>query len=176
MLSGPSGVGKDTVLDEWIALDPRVRRVVTTTTRAPRVGEVDGVDYDFVAPDEFLDKARAGEFLEFKEVHGAMYASPLASTLRMRDEGLIPVLKIDLQGALEAMVKLPDATTIFLLPPSIEELEKRLRGRGTDAEDAIDRRMRRAFDELDGARHYHHRIENRSVADTVAEIRRIVGS
>lgn len=170
MFSGPSGVGKDTVLDAWISRDTRVRRVVTTTTRAPRPGERNGVDYDFLDAETFLMKARNEEFLEFKEVHGHWYASPLAPTVAIRDAGGVAVLKIDVQGAMEAMVKLPDALTVFLLPPSEDELARRLRGRGTEDEEALARRLRNALDEIDLAHRYHHRLVNENVDDTVASL------
>lgn len=160
ILSGPSGVGKDTVLNAWRAANPRVRRVVAYTTRAPRAGEVDGEDYHFVTFPEFLLKAEAGDFLEHKQVHDNWYATPLRDMEAMLAEGLIAVLKIDVQGAIEAMGLRPDAKSVFLLPPSDEELERRIRSRKTDSPEAIERRLRNARAEIALSHHYAFRIVN----------------
>ncbi len=176
ILSGPSGVGKDTVIDAWRAADPRVERVVATCTRPPRTGERDGVDYDFVSPEEFHRRAEAGAFLEHKEVHGNWYATPVAGVESRLAEGKVAVLKIDVQGALDVMERRPDALTVFLLPPSLEELEARIRGRGQDDEAAIERRLATARWELDQAGRYQHRIVNDEVPRVVEELRRIVGA
>lgn len=160
ILSGPSGVGKDTVLAAWTARNPWVRRVVATTTRAPRPGEEDGVAYTFVSRERFRELAEAGAFLEWKEVHGNFYATPLESLERMLAAGLIAVLKIDVQGALTAMELRPDALAIFLMPPSMEELERRIRSRATESEDTIQMRLRNAREEIEIGRSYHHRVVN----------------
>src|SRR5689334_15018289 len=124
ILSGPSGVGKDTVLAAWQSSNPRVQRVVAYTTRAPRAGEQNGVDYHFVSRARFDELVEANAFLEHKIVHGNYYATPLADMEAMLNAGKIAVLKIDVQGAMEAMRLRPDALSIFLLPPNVEDLEK----------------------------------------------------
>ena len=174
ILSGPSGVGKDTVLLAWHEADPRVTRVVACTTRKPRPGEVDGVDYHFVALEEFLSLAKEGAFLEFKEVYGNHYATPLAQMERLLAMGKIAVLKIDVQGAAEVMPKRPDAIPIFLLPPSDAELERRIRGRGTEDEAATLRRLATARDEIAFGESYPHRIVNSDVGETIRKLREIV--
>lgn len=163
ILSGPSGVGKDTVLAAWNARNPQVRRVVATTTRAPRTGEQNGVDYTFVSRERFVELADAGAFLEWKEVHGNLYATPLDALERMLAEGLVAILKIDVQGALTAMEKRPDAVSIFLMPPSMEELERRIRSRATDSEETIQVRLANAREEIEVGRRYHHRVVNDDV-------------
>ncbi len=160
ILSGPSGVGKDTVLNAWRTANPRVRRVVAYTTRAPRSGEVDGEDYRFVSVQRFQEMARRGEFLEHKQVHDNWYATPLRDMEAMLAEDLIAVLKIDVQGALDTMRLRPDAKSVFLLPPSDEELERRIRSRRTDSPEAIERRLRNARDEIALSHHYAFRIVN----------------
>lgn len=175
ILSGPSGVGKDTVIDAWKASDPRVRRVVAYTTRAPRTGETDGIDYHFVPVERFRELADAGAFLEFKEVHGNFYATPLHDMEAMLTDGAIAVLKIDVQGALSAMELRPDAMTIFILPPSDEELERRIRGRGTDDEATIEKRLHNARLEIELSDRYQHRIVNDSVEAVVEAIRTLTG-
>lgn len=174
ILSGPSGVGKDTVINEWQKRNARVRRVVAYTTRTPRKGEVAGVDYHFVSCKEFLAKATAGEFLEFKEVHGNHYATPLRDLDLMLTEGLVAILKIDVQGALTAMELRPEAMSVFLLPPTNEELERRIRARNADSDEAITRRLINAHEEIALAHHYQHRLVNDSVPDLVETLEKLV--
>jgi len=175
ILSGPSGVGKDTVLLAWQERNPLVVRVVACTTRAPRQGEKDGVDYRFCTEAEFQRMAEEGRFLEYKNVHGNWYATPLDQLEMLRQAGKIAVLKIDVQGALTAMELLPEAVSIFLLPPSNEVLEQRLRARKSDDEATIQKRLRNALDELALAPRYHHRIVNDDLAATVDQIEAAVG-
>lgn len=170
ILSGPSGVGKDTVIDAWRARDPRVRRVVAATTRDPRPGEVDGVDYHFLSDEEFLAMEKAGEFLESKLVHGRRYGTPLAGMRDLDAQGCIAILKIDVQGAIEAMTKLPDALSVMIVPPSWEELERRIRSRGTEGEDALRSRLDTAKAELAEAHRYSHRVVNDDVGRCVEEL------
>jgi guanylate kinase len=174
ILSGPSGVGKDTVIDAWRAADPRVSRVVAYTTRSPRPGEVHGVDYHFVETWRFQEHVLAGDFLEYKEVHGNYYATPLRDLEAMLAAGSIAVLKIDVQGALTVMPLRPDAESIFLLPPDERELERRIRDRGTEGEDAIQRRLENARAEIALADKYRYRIINESVERVVQQLRDIV--
>jgi guanylate kinase len=160
ILSGPSGVGKDTVIEAWRRENPRVERVVAYTTRAPRPGEVEGKDYHFVATERFKELAGEGAFLEHKEVHGNYYATPKRDMELMLAQGLIAILKIDVQGALAAMALRPDALTVFLLPPSMRELEERIRGRNTDSEETIQKRLRNARAEMEFADRYQTQIVN----------------
>ena len=173
ILSGPSGVGKDTIIDAWREINPRVERVVATTTRAPRAGEENGIDYNFLTIPEFQTKAADGEFLEFKEVHGNWYATPLTEMENLLNAGRIAILKIDVQGALHAMTLRKDATSVFILPPSMEELEQRIRNRGTDDPAVIEQRLENAQDEVAMAPKYHHRIVNLDVDMTVSMLERI---
>lgn len=176
ILSGPSGVGKDTVINAWHARDPRVRRVVAYTTRPPRKGETPGVDYQFVSLEEFLRLATDGAFLEFKEVHGNHYATPLRDMEAMLAEGQIAVLKVDVQGALTVMELRPDAKSVFLMPPSDEELERRIRARNLDAPDVILRRLINAREEMALAHHYQSQIVNDAVEDVVDELEKLIGA
>lgn len=174
ILSGPSGVGKDTVIAAWAKADPRVRRVTACTTRAPREGEQDGVDYHFLTRDEFLARAAKGRFLEYKEVHGNLYATPLDDMEALLSQNLIAILKIDVQGGLEAMTKRPDAISIFLMPPSIEELEKRIRGRASDDEATIQRRLTNARQEIEMSTPYHYHVVNDDLERCVRDMMEIV--
>ena len=170
IFSGPSGVGKDTVLDAWIQADPRVERVITYTTRARRANETNGVDYHFVSEERFRELEIAGSFLEAKFVHGHYYASPLAVLSELLAQGKIAVLKIDVQGALDAMAMLPEARTIFVLPPSFDELERRIRERSTEDQAAIGIRLSNAQGELAVADRYEIRVVNDDVERVVREL------
>jgi guanylate kinase len=170
ILSGPSGVGKDTVLEAWRRANPRVQRVVAYTTRQIRDNEVDGVDYHFVSKERFQRHVAAGDFLEHKEVHGNCYATPLADMERMLEEGKVAVLKIDVQGALTARDLRPDALSIFLLPPDFQELERRIVGRATDDPDAIQRRLANARGEMALADRYDVRIVNDDIDEVVRRL------
>jgi guanylate kinase len=167
ILSGPSGVGKDTVIDAWQARNPNVRRVVAYTTRMPREGELEGSDYHFVSESEFKFMAADGAFLEHKLVHGNYYATPIHGMEKLLDEGKIAILKIDVQGALTAMALRPDAISIMLVPPTWEELERRIRKRGTEDEEDIQRRLANAQAELALADQYQQQIVNDGVDRTV---------
>ncbi len=173
ILSGPSGVGKDTVIDAWRKVDPDVERVIAYCTRPPREGEVDGVDYRFVSDEEFLRRVNSGEFLEHKKVADHCYATPIEQTERILSEGRIAVLKIDVQGAAEVLEKRPDAMTVFLLPPSMEELRRRLEGRGTDSTAVVMRRLLIAEHELVQARMYEHHIVNDNVDKVVKRLQEL---
>lgn len=174
ILSGPSGVGKDTVIDAWRAANPKVKRVVAYTTRLPRPGEENGVDYNFVTVEDFHKLAESDHFLEFKEVHGNWYATPLKDLDQMLEAGLIAILKIDVQGALAAMKLRPDAKTIFLLPPNDEELVRRITGRGTETAEIIEKRLQNARDEINLSTHYQHRVVNADLEETVRQIEDIL--
>jgi guanylate kinase len=174
ILSGPSGVGKDTVIDSWRDRNSLVERVVAYTTRAPREGEVDGVDYHFVPVPKFLELASEGAFLEHKEVHGNYYATPLRDMEAMLAQGKIAILKIDVQGALSVMDLRPDALTVFLLPPSWEELERRIRDRGTDADTAIQKRLINAQEEIGQAGRYEHQLVNKDLDEVVDQLEMLV--
>lgn len=174
ILSGPSGVGKDTVINAWHEVNPLVERVVATTTRSPRQGEVAGRDYDYVRVEEFANLAERGAFLEHKLVHGNWYGTPVKTVERLLQEGKIAVLKIDVQGALEVRKLRPDALSVFLLPPEFAVLEERIRGRGTESEDVIQKRLTDARSELSHAATYSHQVVNDQIDETVAELERLV--
>ena len=176
ILSGPSGVGKDTVINEWVRLNPRVERVVAYTTRSPRVGEIPDVDYHFVSRDEFLKKAEAGDFLEYKLVYDNYYATPLKDMEAMLAAGKIAILKIDVQGALSAMQLRPDAMSVFILPPSEEELRRRIVERGSDEPEVVRKRLDQALSEIAQSDQYRHRIVNDSVENAVRQLEALVAN
>jgi len=174
ILSGPSGVGKDTVLDAWRSFDPRVERVVAYTTRSPREGEVDGIDYHFVTEEDFMARAMRGAFLEWMEVHGRHYATPLEDMETLLAAGKTAVLKIDVQGALRVMELRPGVLSIMLVPPSWAELERRIRSRGTESPEKVELRLANARKELALADRYTHRVVNDEVSRAVHEIQELV--
>ncbi|MCC6402805.1 MAG: guanylate kinase [Fimbriimonadaceae bacterium] len=173
VLSGPSGVGKDTVFDAWASQDPRVVRVVSATTRAPREGEQEGEDYWFLSKGEFERRRRTGAFLEAKNVHGEQYATPKADVECLLAQGKVTVLKIDVQGGLAVREIYPNALLVFLAPPSMEELEQRLRKRATNTEADIERRLRNAAREMEMSHEYDAVVVNDKVDRAVEEIMRL---
>jgi guanylate kinase len=174
ILSGPSGVGKDTLLDAWSKRNPSVQRVVAYTTRPIRRNEVDGVDYKFVKVGQFRELIASGAFLEHKEVFGNLYGTPILEMEAMLENGKVAVLKIDVQGAMAAIRLRPDAVTVFIMPPSLEELDRRIRERATDPPEVIERRLRTAHDEMALAPEYQHVLVNRDVEDTVDRLEGLV--
>ncbi|MBS1718683.1 MAG: guanylate kinase [Armatimonadetes bacterium] len=167
ILSGPSGVGKDSVIDQWRACNPLVERVVAYTTRAPREGEVEGVDYHFVSLPQFMKIAEDGGFLEFKRVHDNLYGTPIAGVDAILGRGGIAVLKIDVEGAMDVMHARPDAASVFILPPSMEELERRIRGRNSDTDTVITQRLKNAEKEIEKAEFYQKVLINDDIDEVV---------
>jgi guanylate kinase len=173
IVSGPSGAGKTTVMRRVFRECPLpLKHSVSATTRPPRPGEIDGRDYFFLTPEVFAEYRERGEFLECFEVFGRGYwYGTLWSEVQVGFEaGEWVVLEIDVQGAMAAMERFPDALSIFIRPGSFEELERRLRGRGTETEDAVGRRLARAKQELELAGRYRHQVVNDDIDQAVAEI------
>jgi len=163
VVSGPSGVGKSTVLRGLVnRFGDRLKLSVSATTRPPRPGERDGHDYHFLTAEEFEGRRRAGEFLECFEVFGRgfWYGTLFDEVMPSLNEGKWVILEIDVDGARAVLEQFPDALTIFLHAGSLEELERRLRARGTDTQEAIERRLQVARRELSAASIYKHQIVN----------------
>lgn len=148
MLTGPSGVGKGTLVRLLLARYPELYLSISATTRSPRPGEVDGKDYYFLSREEFEEIIQAEEFLEWAEYAGNYYGTPKQRVQEQLDRGRSVVLEIEVIGARQVKEAFPESLSIFVLPPSIEELEKRLRGRAKDSQEAIARRLERAKEEL----------------------------
>ena len=173
IISGPSGVGKTTVLKQLFATCPLpLKPSVSATTRTLRPGEVDGQSYHFLDPADFQRRRDAGEFLECIEVFGRghWYGTLREPVQTGMEAGKWIVLEIDVEGADEVLKHYPDAITIFVHPGSIEELERRLRGRGTETEDALARRLEVASRELAAADRYCHTVVNKTIDQTVNDI------
>ncbi|MGR0279011.1 guanylate kinase [Marinomonas dokdonensis] len=152
ILSAPSGAGKSTLYKALLKQDEQVRISISHTTRAPRQGEEHGREYYFTDPESFLDMIAEDEFFEHAQVFDNYYGTSKASIFGMLEQGLDVILEIDWQGARQVRQLYPEAIGIFILPPSLKDLELRLNGRGTDSEDVIKRRMDKAISEMS---HYH---------------------
>ncbi len=161
VFSGPSGVGKGTIRKLFFDRpDLNLDFSVSMTTRQPRVGEVDGVDYFFVTEEEFKKSIENDEFLEHAEFVGSYYGTPKAYVEKLRNEGKNVLLEIEVQGALMVREKMPDALTIFIVPPNFEELERRIRGRRSEPEEIILQRLEKANRELKTMGNYKYVVCN----------------
>jgi len=180
IISGPSGVGKDTII-EALRRRPREREyhfVVTYTTRAARPGEVDGVSYQFLSPERFLELKAAGELLEATNVHGNWYGTPRPQVSQALAAGRDVILKIDVQGAQTVKKRIPDAVLIFVVPPSLETLFQRLKARATESVDDLELRQRNAALELARQDDYDYVVVNETgeVEPTAARIDEIIAA
>ena len=174
VFSGPSGTGKDTVLDMFLRETDMVKKSVSATTRAPREGERDGVDYRFLTREQFLSLVERGEMLEYAEYVGNYYGTPLEYVQEMTEQGKDVFLEIEVQGALQVKRRMPDGVFIFLAPPNLRELESRIVNRGTDSEEVIAKRMQQAREELQLMTQYDYVVENDSVDKAVKRIQTIL--
>ncbi|MBQ4124567.1 MAG: guanylate kinase [Desulfovibrio sp.] len=171
VLSAPSGAGKTTLVKKLIQEFPNFGFSISFTTRAPREGEVDGRDYRFTTMEDFLQRRDRGEFAEWAMVHGNCYGTPLAPLREMLQQGRDVLFDIDVQGAAQLRLALPKARLVFILPPSMQELERRLRSRGTDAEDVIQVRLANAKAEMREARWFDDIVLNDSLDRAYADLR-----
>ena len=176
VISGASGTGKGTVCKELLARERGVAFSVSATSRAPREGEQDGREYYFRTRVEFEAMIAEGAFLEYADVYGNYYGTPLAPIEARRSAGEDILLEIDTQGALNVMERCPDGTFIFLLPPSLEELRRRITGRGTESEESLARRLAAARDEIRLGRRYRYAVLNDTVEDATARIQTILAA
>ena len=174
VLTGPSGVGKGTLLKALLDSHPKLYLSVSATTRLPRAGEVEGVHYYFYHRDEFEAAIEAGEFLEWAEFAGNYYGTPIAPVKKQVDGGRSIILEIELQGARQVARIFPAALRIFILPPSVTELEQRIRERGTDPEAAILSRLAQATVEIAAADEFDYQIVNDDFSTALAELERLV--
>jgi len=174
VISAPSGSGKTTLVRKLIASFSDLRFSVSYTTRAPRGAERDGVDYHFVTRGEFQEKIRSEEFLEWAEVHGNLYGTSKPETERIRAAGQDILLDVDVQGADQVRKAEPEAVTMFVMPPSFEVLEERLRGRKQDSPEVIEGRLAGARREIDRYRDYHYVLVNDGIEETAELLKAIV--
>ena len=174
VITAPSGAGKTSLIEALMREDPTLKISVSYTTRAPRKGEKDGVDYHFVDQARFLDMRARGEFLESAEVHGNYYGSSRQVILDALERGDDLILESDWQGAQQVRRLYPACIGIFILPPSVEELERRMRARGQDAESVIRRRVENAREELAHAGEFNYAIINKDFETARQELADII--
>jgi len=170
IISGPSGVGKSTVLKELFRRRKNLYFSVSATTRAPRVGEEDGVAYHFLTRETFREWIEKDEFLEYAEFVENSYGTPRKYVFEAMEAGQDVILDIEVQGAGQVKERMPDVIRIYLAPPSWEELERRLRARGTDDEETIQKRLRRAQEEFKQAHTYDYFVINDTVEHAAEEL------
>lgn len=174
VITGPSGVGKGTLIRSLRVRMPELQLSVSATTRRPRVGETQGVDYHFLSPERFAEHVAAGDFVEYADYAGARYGT-LRSELETRSAGGAPVvLEIELQGARQVRASMPEAVQVFIAPPSLEALRARLVGRGTDEPAQIEARLRTAEREVAAKDEFAHVVVNDRLEDAVDELAAIV--
>lgn len=174
IISGPSGVGKSSLLKRLLANHDNLRFSVSTTTRQPRVGEQDGVDYNFVTQEQFTADIEQDLFLEWAVVHGNYYGTSKKQIQTMTESGLDVILDIDVQGSQNLMKKNIDGIYIFIAPPSIDELRKRLIGRGTDSEEVIATRLKNAEKEMECMDKYPNIIFNDDLEEAYNKLEEII--
>lgn len=174
VISAPSGAGKSTICHRLMEETPDVAFSVSHTTRAPRRGEVDGVDYHFVSHETFMSMVDKGDFIEWAEVHGNCYGTSRESVMAMMARGLDVLLDIDVQGAMQVKKIFQNAVLIFILPPSLKVLEQRLRDRGTDSEETIRLRLENASKELEYIDRYEFLIINDQLIKATGDLQSII--
>lgn len=173
VISGPSGAGKGSICKEllkrndcWLS--------VSATTRAPRSGEIDGVNYYFLEKEDFLEKVKCGDFLEYAEVYGNYYGTPKSKVLEQLDNGRDVILEIDIQGALKVKESYPDGVFIFILPPSMEELKNRIIKRGSETPESLMTRFKAAYKEINFVSKYNYAVVNDTIEEAVRKIEGII--
>ncbi len=174
--SGCSGVGKGTIMKELMEADKSIKLSVSATTREAREGEVNGVHYFFVSRDEFQKMIDDDGFLEHEEYCDNFYGTPRKPVEEMLSQGYNVFLEIEVKGAVSVINRFPECVSIFILPPSLDELERRLRSRGTEEEETIRKRLETAIDELKLAAFYKYQVVNNDLSKAVSEILEIVKS
>jgi len=176
VLTGPSGVGKGTLVKLLRERHPDLYLSVSATTRSPRDGEVDGQDYFFVSRDRFMAMAEAGDLLEWAEFAGNCYGTPRQPIVERLARGEQVLLEIELEGARQVKTTFPEAFRVFVLPPSLDELERRLRSRGQDTEAAIERRLARAREEVAAADEFDQQVVNDDLDKALIQLESIMFS
>jgi guanylate kinase len=174
VITGPSGVGKGTLIERLLDRIPELELSISATTRSPRPGEVDGRDYHFLSPEEFDRRVVAGDFLEHATYSGNRYGTLREEVERRLAEGRSVVLEIEVQGARQVRDAMPEAVQIFIAPPSPEVLRARLEGRGTDSPEAIEERLRTAETELEARDEFPHVAVNAEVQKAASELEALV--
>lgn len=174
VVSAPSGVGKTTVIQYLMKQRDNLALSVSATTRAPRCGEKDGVDYYFLSNEEFEEKIKNNEFVEYARVHDDLYGTLYSEINRHLNSEKDLILELDIQGMRSIKNKFPQAVTIFMLPPSLKEMEFRLKNRGTESEEKIQKRLKRAFEEMKVRSEFDYTIVNYEVEQSAKDLNAII--
>lgn len=174
IVSAPSGAGKTSLCREVLSLLPDLHFSVSHTTRPPRQHERDGIDYYFVSPEEFKRMIESGQFVEWAEIYGNLYGTSRTSVEALKAKGVDIIFDIDHRGAKQIKTIYRDSITIFILPPSSQELEERLKQRGTDDASVITRRLTKAKEEMEQSSWYHYQIVNDDLTRAVEQLKEII--
>nr|WP_207707413.1 guanylate kinase [Clostridium tarantellae] len=174
VISGPSGAGKGTICKALLEKNEDIFISVSATTRNPREGEVDGVNYHFLSKEQFLRRVEEDDFLEWAEVYGNYYGTPKSNVEKLLDEGKNVILEIDIQGALKVKEKAREGVFIFILPPSMEELKQRIIKRGSETPESLMTRFKSAYQEINYVSKYNYAVVNDNVEDAVNKIESVL--
>lgn len=174
VISAPSGVGKTTVIQHLLQQNKNLALSVSATTRPPRTGEQHGIDYYFLTVEEFENKIKNNEFVEYAQVHDALYGTLYSEMYRHLNSGKDLILELDVQGMRSIKTKFPQAITIFMLPPSLKEMETRLKNRGTETEEKIQKRLQRALEEMKLRHEFDYTIINIEIEQSVKDLEAII--
>lgn len=174
VISGPSGAGKGTLCRVLLNKNRELKLSVSCTTRSPRAGEKEGTSYFFIEKDKFNEMIEKDEFLEYAEVYGNYYGTPMSYVNKTLEEGNDVILEIDIQGALKVKNKYPDGVFIFIMPPTMEELKNRIKRRGSETEESLLRRFKSAFEELNYISSYNYVVVNDEIDTAVNKLESII--
>lgn len=176
VVAGPSGSGKDTLFKELFKRKPEIKFSISSITRPMRVGEVEGEKYNFITREKFLDMLKNDELLEYNEYIGNYYGTPKAPVIAAIEKGQDILIEVDVNGARKICEKLPEAITVFIMPPSYKELKRRLSGRGTETQELIDKRMKEALNEIARAIEFDYIVVNDDINTAVDDIIEVISS
>ena len=176
VISGPSGAGKGTICKSFLERNPEVAISVSATTRSPRAGEVEGVNYYFMSKDDFKKKIQDNDFLEYAEVYDNFYGTPKSNVEELLESGKDVILEIDIQGALKVKENTEEGVFIFILPPSMEELKARIIKRGSETPESLMKRFKSAYKEINFISRYNYAVVNDEVETAVEKLEAIINA